>query len=34
MLRDVGINKTGQPLHPMARGKMRVPDDTPLAVWR
>ena len=30
----LGINKTGQPLHPMARGKMRVPDDTPLAVWR
>ena len=30
----LGVNSTGQPLHPMARGKMRVPDDATLQVWR
>jgi hypothetical protein len=30
----LGVNKYGQPLHPMARGKMRVRDDAPLVVWR
>jgi hypothetical protein len=30
----LGTNKTGQPLHPMTRGKMRVPDTTQPQVWR
>lgn len=30
----LGCNKTGQPLHPMARGKWRVPDGTLPTLWR
>jgi hypothetical protein len=30
----LGRNKTGQPLHPLARGKLRVPDDTRPRPWR
>jgi hypothetical protein len=30
----LGTNSAGQPLHPMARGKMRVPDDTKPILWR
>lgn len=33
-LNCLGTNKTGQPLHPMARGKWRVPDDRQPIVWR
>lgn len=29
----LGTNKTGQPLHPMARGKWRVPDDRQHMRW-
>lgn len=29
----LGVNKTGQPLHPLARGKMRVPDERQPIVW-
>lgn len=29
----LGVNKTGQPLHPLARGRMRVPDDRRLTLW-
>ena len=29
----LGVNSTGQPLHPLARGKMRVPDDRRPMVW-
>lgn len=29
----LGVNKSGQPLHPLARGKMRVPDSTKPMVW-
>lgn len=34
MLHCLGTNKTGQPLHPMARGKWRVPDDRRPILWR
>ena len=30
----LGVNQSGQPLHPLARGKMRVPDDFKLVPWR
>lgn len=30
----LGLTQSGQPLHPMARGRMRVPDDTKPAIWR
>lgn len=30
----LGVNSAGQPLHPMARGRMRVPDDRHPIVWR
>ena len=30
----LGTNKTGQPLHPMARGKWRVPDSCRPVLWR
>lgn len=30
----LGINKDGGPLHPMARGKNRVPDDRRPILWR
>ena len=30
----LGTNTTGQPLHPLARGKMRVPDSQRPIVWR
>lgn len=30
----LGTNKQGQPLHPMARGKWRVPDDRQPRIWR
>jgi hypothetical protein len=30
----LGTNGTGQPLHPMARGRMRVPDSTEPTIWR
>lgn len=29
----LGVNKEGQPLHPMARGKWRVPDDRRPQLW-
>lgn len=29
----LGVNKAGQPLHPLARGKMRIPDSTRLVLW-
>lgn len=29
----LGVNSTGQPLHPMARGRMRVPDDRQPILW-
>jgi hypothetical protein len=29
----LGVNATGQPLHPMARGKMRVPDSATPVLW-
>lgn len=29
----LGVNSVGQPLHPMARGKMRVPDSRCPVVW-
>lgn len=29
----LGVNSTGQPLHPMARGKMRIPDGQQPIVW-
>lgn len=29
----LGVNSTGQPLHPLARGKMRIPHDQKLMVW-
>jgi hypothetical protein len=29
----LGTNKDGQPLHPLARGKLRVSDDTKPIVW-
>jgi hypothetical protein len=29
----LGTNTTGQPLHPLARGRMRVPDATPPQLW-
>lgn len=29
----LGVNRTGQPLHPLARGKMRVPDTFTPVVW-
>lgn len=29
----LGVNSTGQPLHPMARGRMRIPDDRRPVVW-
>lgn len=29
----LGVNSTGQPLHPLARGKMRVPDDRRPILW-
>lgn len=30
----LGTNKAGQPLHPMARGRMRVPDSQQPTIWR
>jgi hypothetical protein len=30
----LGTSNFGQPLHPMARGKCRVPDDTRPVLWR
>jgi hypothetical protein len=33
-LHCLGTNKTGQPLHPMARGKWRVPDSQMPLLWR
>lgn len=30
----LGTSTSGQPLHPMARGRMRVPDDARPVVWR
>lgn len=30
----LGVNKSGQPLHPLARGKMRVPNDKKPELWR
>lgn len=30
----LGLTKGGHPLHPMARGKSRVPDDRQPSVWR
>ncbi|MES2341665.1 MAG: DUF1643 domain-containing protein [Pseudomonadota bacterium] len=33
-MRCLGTGKSGWPLHPMARGRSRVPDDRPLAIWR
>lgn len=30
----LGVNTTGQPLHPLARGKMRVPDTQQPVIWR
>lgn len=30
----LGTNSTGQPLHPLARGKIRVPDNQPRIPWR
>lgn len=33
-LHCLGVNKHGQPLHPLARGRMRVPDKTLPKVWR
>jgi hypothetical protein len=30
----LGVNSNGQPLHPLARGKMRVPDSTTPRVWK
>lgn len=29
----LGVNSTGQPLHPLARGKMRVPDSRTPILW-
>lgn len=29
----LGVNTTGQPLHPLARGKMRIPDATRPMLW-
>lgn len=29
----LGVNSTGQPLHPLARGKMRVPDHQQPVLW-
>lgn len=29
-----GTTKDGAPLHPLARGKMRIPDGAPLVEWR
>lgn len=29
----LGVNATGQPLHPLARGKMRVPDSQQPILW-
>jgi hypothetical protein len=29
----LGVNQTGQPLHPLARGKMRIPNDRKLIPW-
>lgn len=29
----LGVNSTGQPLHPLARGKMRIPDTQQLVPW-
>lgn len=29
----LGVNSTGQPLHPLARGRMRVPDSAKLVAW-
>lgn len=29
----LGVNSTGQPLHPLARGKMRVPDNQQPVLW-
>lgn len=29
----LGLNSTGQPLHPLARGKMRVPDSQKPILW-
>lgn len=29
----LGVNSTGQPLHPLARGKMRVPDSQQPMLW-
>jgi len=29
-----GLTKEGYPIHPLARGKMRVPDDAQPLVWR
>lgn len=34
MLHCLGTNKAGQPLHPMARGKWRVPDGQKPILWR
>lgn len=33
-LHCLGVNKSGQPLHPLARGKMRVPDNALPLPWR
>jgi hypothetical protein len=30
----LGVNSTGQPLHPLARGKMRVPDGQRPIIWQ
>jgi len=30
----LGVNQTGQPLHPMARGKWRVPDSQQPLLWK
>jgi len=29
----IGVNSAGQPLHPMARGRMRVPDNAKPILW-
>lgn len=33
-LHCIGVSKAGQPLHPLARGKMRVPDSALPFPWR
>ena len=30
----LGATKNGQPVHPLARGRSRIPDDAPFVPWR